>query len=61
MRMKERHIVEGDILGRYRVKPPPKKKERWVSPEIEKLLREGGAQADLENADAAPDEPDEQL
>jgi hypothetical protein len=57
-RMKERYILEGDELGRYRIKPPPNKahKGRWVSPDIEKILRESGVKADAERADAATDD-----
>src|ERR1035438_4812549 len=64
-RMKERNILEGDALGRYRIKPQPKKghKGRWVSPDIEKILKESGVQidADAEPTDAASDEHYEQL
>ena len=62
-RMKERNILEGDALGRYRIKPAPKKghKGRWVSPDIEKILRESGVQVDVERAEAASDEHYEQL
>ena len=54
-RLKDRHLLEGDELGRYRIKPPPKQghKGRWVSPDIEKILRESGVKADAERADAA--------
>jgi hypothetical protein len=54
VRMKERFIVEGDELGRYRIKPVKKAhKGRWVSPDIEKILRESGVKADADRADAA--------
>jgi hypothetical protein len=59
-RMKEKMFLEGDMLGRYRIKPPPKKgnKGRWVSPDIEKILLESGVQADADRANAAAaDEP----
>ncbi len=63
LRMKERQILEGDMLGRYRIKPQPKKgrKGRWVSPDIAKILQEGGVQADAESIEPASDEPLEQL
>ena len=62
-RMKERGILEGDELGRYRVKPPPKKghKGRWVAPDIEKILRESGVKVDGERAEPLSDEPYEHL
>ena len=61
-RMKEHYILEGDSLGRYRIKPPPKKghKGHWVSPEIQKLLSESGVQVDAERAETIADEPSEQ-
>lgn len=55
-RMKERNILEGDALGRYRI--TPSKKDRWMSPEIEKILREKGVQVDAEGP--GPDEHFEQ-
>lgn len=62
-RMKEQNILEGDELGRYRIKPQPKKghKGRWIAPDIEKILRESGVQVDAERADTAADESYEQL
>jgi hypothetical protein len=62
-RMKERQVLEGDELGRYRIKPPPKRghKGRWVSPDIERILRESGVKVDTERADAVSDESYEQL
>lgn len=50
--LKERNILEGDELGRYRIKPLPKHKGKWMSPDIEKILRESGVKADAERADA---------
>jgi hypothetical protein len=57
-RMKEQRILEGDQLGRYRIRPEPKDrhKGRWVSPDIEKILRESGIKADADRADAAAGE-----
>ena len=59
-RMKERHAIEGDELGRYRIKPEAKgHKGRWVSPDIERILRESGVKADLDRADAAANDSHE--
>jgi len=45
--MHERGILEKDGVGRYRIKPLPKKKEtRWVSPDIAKILQESGVKSD---------------
>jgi len=60
-RLKDRRILEGDALGRYRIKPPPKHgKGRWVSPEIDKILRESGVKVDTERAEAAAEDFPEQ-
>jgi hypothetical protein len=59
-RMKERQILEGDELGRFRIKPL-KRKGRWVSPDIEKILRESGIEVDAERAAAAAEENHEEL
>ena len=56
-RMKERQLIDGDELGRYRIKPVKKShKGRWVAPDIEKILRESGVKVDADRADAAADE-----
>jgi hypothetical protein len=61
-RMKEQHLIEGDQMGRYRIKPEKKhKKDRWISPDIERILRESGVKVDVERAEAASDEPSEPL
>ena len=62
-RMKACNLIEGDELGRYRIKPAPKKslKGRWISPDIEKILRESGVQVDADRADAASEENREPL
>jgi hypothetical protein len=61
-RMKDRKVLEMDMSGRFRIKPEDKKghKGRWVSPEIEKALRESGVQVDAERAGAIDEniEPD---
>jgi hypothetical protein len=42
-RMVEKAILEKDASGRYRLIAKMKeKKKKWVSPEIEKILRESG-------------------
>jgi hypothetical protein len=48
MRMQERGVLEHDSGGRYRVKPLPKKNKdnRWVSPDIAKILAENGVESD---------------
>ena len=55
--MKGRGVLEGDELGRYRIKPKKEHKGRWMAPDIEKILRESGVQVDADRADAATDEP----
>jgi hypothetical protein len=53
-RMKEHHVLEGDEMARYRIKPPKEdSKEQWMSPDIEKILRESGVNVDASRADAA--------
>jgi hypothetical protein len=48
VRMTERGILEGDALGRYRVKPVggKGKHKRWVSPDIAKILQESGVEVE---------------
>ena len=60
-RMKERNLLDGDAVGRYRIKPDPKhsRKPRWISPEMQKILSESGVPFDAERAEAIADEPDE--
>ena len=63
MRMAEHGVVEGDSLGRFRLKPEPRKggHQRWVSPEISKILNESGVEIEEpqgEPASDAPSEPD---
>jgi len=62
-RMKERQIVESDVRGRFRIKPLPRKgrKGHWVAPDLQKILEEGGAQADAEAPETLSDEHYEQL
>jgi len=67
IRMTERAILEGDALGRYRVKPVAKKgrNKRWVSPDIAKILQESGVEVEGVNDPGAnnlgPDDYYEQL
>ena len=55
-RMKERSLLEGDELGRFRIRPKQKGKGRWVSPEIEKILKEGGVKVEVEGTSSGLDE-----
>jgi hypothetical protein len=61
--MAERGVLESDGLGRYRVKPKPKKSGgRWMSPDIEKLLKSKGIEVDSKGGtELADDEHYEQL
>jgi hypothetical protein len=58
VRMKEQQVLDSDEFGRYRIKPAPKhgRKDRWISPDIEKILRESGVKVDADRADAAAGE-----
>jgi len=52
LRMQERGILESNSMGRFRIKPIPKNKDkdkRWVSPDIANTLKEGGVE--IESAD----------
>jgi hypothetical protein len=63
-RMHERHILETNSEGQYRVKPVPKKKknDRWVSPDIAKILKESGVEVEGQgDSDIASDDYYEQL
>jgi hypothetical protein len=62
MTMAERGILEGDALGRYRIKPERKKGGgRWVSPDIQKILEKKGIEIDGEEAGPSGDDHYEQL
>ena len=54
--MKDRRVIEGDELGRYRIKPAPEHEEAGVSPEIEQILRESGVKVDTERVDGPSDD-----
>jgi hypothetical protein len=56
LRMMDRHILENDAMGRYRIKPISKKDkdQRWVAPNIAEILKEGGVE--VESGDIAPDD-----
>jgi hypothetical protein len=54
LRMVERGILESNATGHYRIKPIRKKKEqdkRGVSPDIAKILKEGGVEVEAEATD----------
>jgi hypothetical protein len=48
MRMEERGILQSDAMGRYRIKPLPRKdkSKRWVAPDIAKILQESGVEVE---------------
>ena len=47
LRMVERGVVETDASSRYRLKPEKKdKSHRWIAPDINKILQEGGVAVD---------------
>jgi len=47
MRMADRNIVESDMMGRFRIRPTKKKKgQRWVAPDIAKMLEEKGVKVE---------------
>ena len=61
--MVERGILESDLHGRFRIKAEPKKghKQRWVSPDIEKILTDNGVEIDGAGDGSASDEHYDQL
>ncbi|HUA69341.1 MAG TPA: hypothetical protein VMA13_12400 [Candidatus Saccharimonadales bacterium] len=55
LRMEERGIVESNASGHFRIKPVRKSKEkdqRWVSPDIAKILQEGGVEVESASEDS---------
>ena len=61
--MAERGVLESDLSGRFRIKLEPRKhrKQRWVSPDIEKILKENGVQVESNGTDLGADDYYEQL
>jgi hypothetical protein len=55
MAMAERGLLESDAMGRFRIKPEQKKgrKQRWVSPDIEQILKDKGVDVDGSESDPA--------
>jgi hypothetical protein len=62
-RMVERHILETNAEGQYRVKPTKKKKQgKWIAPDIAKILEESGVKVGTEGTgDIGTDDYYEQL
>jgi hypothetical protein len=62
-RMQERGVLEHNALGQYRIKPVSKKGKgnRWVAPDIAKILEESGVEMDNAGSETAPDEYYEEL
>jgi hypothetical protein len=62
LRMHERGILDCDISGRYRIKPLSRKdkQNRWVAPDIAKILQESGVETEA-GGDIAADEYYEEL
>jgi hypothetical protein len=56
--MVDNGLLEKDLNGRFRVKPEKKKghNQRWVSPEIEEILKESGVDIDGDATGSATDE-----
>lgn len=48
VRLLEKGLLEADASGRYRLKPENKhdKAHRWVAPDINKILQEGGVEVE---------------
>jgi len=56
--MVDNGLLEKDLNGRFRVKPERKKghNQKWISPNIEKILNEGGVNIDEETGNSVTDE-----
>jgi len=56
--MVDNGLLEKDLNGRFRVKPERKKghNQKWISPDIEKILNEGGVNIDEETGNSVTDE-----
>ena len=63
MALAERGVLESDAMGRYRIKPERKKghKQRWVSPDIEKILNDNGVEIDGAGENPTADDHYDQL
>jgi len=62
LRMNERGILEMNPEGQYRVKPQKKKNDRFVSPDIAKILKDSGVEVEgVDTSGIGPDEFYEQL
>jgi hypothetical protein len=48
IRMQDRGVLEHNSLGQYRIKPVAKKShdQRWVAPDIAKILQDNGVKID---------------
>lgn len=58
VRMQERGLLEHNALGQYRIKPVPRKGKgnRWVAPDIAKILEESGVKIEGAESETATDE-----
>ena len=56
--MVDNGLLESDLRGLFRVKPERKggHKQRWVSPDIEEILKEKGVDIDGDGTEPAADE-----
>lgn len=59
--MVEHGILENDQMGRYRLKPQPKKLRtgRWVSPDISKILKGNGVPINANDLEIVIEDPDQ--
>ncbi|MGH8023970.1 MAG: hypothetical protein ACRED1_10335 [Limisphaerales bacterium] len=61
-RMAERGILETNSAGQFRLRPRKRKKEgKWVSPDIAKILKEGGLEVETHGPETDSDDYYEQL
>ena len=51
MRMADRGLLEHDVMGRFRIEPVSRKDkhQRWVAPDIAKILQDSGVEMDDAN------------
>jgi len=59
-RMKDRSILEGDLMGRFRIRPSNEHEEESISPDIQDILKEDGDEAGAEKPDTISDDTIEQ-